>query len=308
MLLPTFTYLEPHSLDEACNMLAQYKEKGSRILAGGTDILVDLKQRIFPRDQRMKDVSYLVSLCRIPELYNITVTDSLITIGALVTITEVAEHPAIIQHLQGLAEGAMEVGSPLVRNRGTLAGNIANSRPAADTAGPVIALDGVIIAQGINGERRIPSSEFFIGPGKNILQHDEIIRAIEFPVSQNPKGSSYVKLAVRKALDISVVGVSTYIELRDDYKINDACICLTSVGPTPIISLKARNAIVGKMLTDKVLDEAGNAAKSDARPIDDYRGSAWYRKEMVYTLTKRMLRKSWEEALKSEGLIGEMES
>ncbi len=297
MFLPKFTYLEPCTLSEACTMLASHNSDGARVLAGGTDILVDLKQRIFPRDQRMKNISYLISLCRIPELYNITMTDSSITVGAMVTMTEVAEHPAIIQHLQGLAEGASEVGSPLVRNRGTLAGNIANSRPAADTAGPVIALTGVIIVEGINGERRIPSSEFFIGPGKNILQHDEIIRAIEFPISQNPKGSAYVKLAVRKALDISIVGVSTYIELNKDNTAKDARVCLTSVGPTPIVSLKARDTIIGKTLSEDVLNKAAEAAKSDARPIDDYRGSAWYRKEMVYTLTKRMLKKSWERAL-----------
>ena len=158
MLLPNFTYLEPHSLDEACNLLASHEKDGSRILAGGTDILVDLKQRIFQRDQRMTDVAFIVSICRIPELYRIDVTDSTITIGSLVTMTQVAEHPAINLHLQGLVDGAMEVGSPLVRNRGTLAGNIANSRPAADTAGPTIALGGVVIAQGINGERRISAS------------------------------------------------------------------------------------------------------------------------------------------------------
>ncbi len=299
MLLPNFTYLEPHSLDEACNLLASHEKDGSRILAGGTDILVDLKQRIFPRDQRLKDVAYLVSICRIPELSRIDVTDSTITIGALVTMTEVTEHPAINQHLQGLVDGAMEVGSPLVRNRGTLAGNIANSRPAADTAGPTIALGGIVIAQGVKGERRIPAAEFFTGPGRNVLRHDEIIRAIEFPVSKKRKGSAYVKLAVRKALDISIVGVSAFIELNEDSTISDARVCLTSVGPTPIVSLKARDAVLGKKLSEELLNSAGEAAQSDARPIDDYRGSAWYRREMCGVLTKRMLRKSWERALEA---------
>ena len=301
MLLPNFTYLEPHSLDEACNLLASHEKDGSRILAGGTDILVDLKQRIFQRDQRMTDVAFIVSICRIPELYRIDVTDSTITIGSLVTMTQVTEHPAINLHLQGLVDGAMAVGSPLVRNRGTLAGNIANSRPAADTAGPTIALGGVVIAQGINGERRISASEFFTGPGRNVLQHDEIIRAIEFPVSKKRKGSAYVKLAVRKALDISIVGVSSFIELNNDSTFSDACVCLTSVGPTPIVSLKARDAILGKELSEEVLNSAGEAAQSDARPIDDYRGSAWYRREMCGVLTKRMLRKSFERAMKSNG-------
>ena len=296
MILPSFTYLEPGTLDEAVRMLSQHHEEGVRVIAGGTDILVDMKHRVFPEDQRARPLQYLVSLLRIPDLYGIQITDSHVTIGAMVTMTELMEHPFILSRLRALAEGATEVGSTLVRNRGTIAGNIANARPAADTAGPVIALGGVILAQGRHGERRIPSAEFHTGPGKNTLADDEIIRAIEFPLSPAHCGSAYVKLAVRKALDISIVGVSTFVERDNNDCVAEARICLTSVGPTPILSHAAREALVGKPVSDETLEAAGSAARDDARPIDDFRGSAWYRKEMVDTLTKRLLRRSWERA------------
>jgi len=298
MILPNFTYLEPHSLREACAMLGSHQNKGARVLAGGTDILVDLKQRIFVSDQRMKDVSFLVSLCKISDLHEVIVSDSTITIGALVTMTELSEHPVIRQHLNALVEGASEVGSPLVRNRGTLAGNIANARPAADTAGPTIALNGIIITERQQGGRRIEAAQFCTAPGKNVLQQDEIIRAIEFPISVSPKGSAYAKLAVRKALDISIVGVAAAVELKNDGSCRHAHVCLTSVGPVPIVSSKAATALIGKSLSDATLFAAAKAASEDARPIDDYRGSAWYRKEMAGVLTKRIVKRSWEQALK----------
>lgn len=300
MLLPTFTYLEPRSIAEASEMLARHRQDGVKILAGGTDILVDLKQRIFSRDQRMQGINWLVSLNRIPGLREIAVEGQTLVIGAMATMTEIAAHPEVRRRLRALAEGAMEVGSPLVRNRGTLAGNIANSRPAADTIGPVIALDGEIIAAGLEGDRRIRAEEFFTGPGRNVLAPDEVIRAISFPLPANRAGSAYVKLGVRKALDISIVGVSAFVALDGEERAADARICLTSVGPTPILSRAASDAVVGRPLGEATLHAAGEAAKGDARPIDDSRGSAWYRREMVYTLTKRMLARAWRGALEEK--------
>ena len=273
-------------------MLAEHRAEGARILAGGTDILVDLKHRVFAEDQRAQASRFLVSLCRIPGLHDIVVDDSQISIGAMVTMTALTEHPEVRRSLHALAEGASEVGSPLVRNRGTLAGNIANARPAADTAGPAIALGGILVIEGPQGVRRIPVSSFHTGPGRSVLAQDEIIRAIEFPIPALPRGSAYVKLAVRKALDISIVGVSASLTLNPDATVADACVCLTSVGPVPILSEAARVALTGTPLTDASVEAAARAAQADARPIDDFRGSAWYRKEITFALTKRMLRRA----------------
>lgn len=297
MILPSFTYLEPRSLDEACSLLARHNGN-ARILAGGTDILVDLKQRIYPDTQRLQPVEYLVSLCRVPGLNGITVHNGSIVIGSMTTMTAVAEHPAVAAHLEALKEGASEVGSPLVRNRGTLGGNLANARPAADTAGPVIALGGRIIVRGPEGDREIPSADFFTGPGRNVLNPGEVLRAIYFDIPGGRKGSAYVKLAVRKALDISIVGVSASLVLRDDGAVQHAAVCLTSAGPVPILSAGAAAVLIGMQPTDDVLRTAAEAAAKDARPIDDARGSAWYRRAMAEVLTVRMLRISRDRALK----------
>ncbi len=297
MLLPTFTYLEPRTVEEACAMLAAHRPGGARVLAGGTDILVDLKARIFARDQRLKDVRCLVSLCRIPGLRSIDVRNETVSIGALVSMTEMAEHPLVASRLQAYAEGAMEVGSPLVRNRGTIGGNIANSRPAADTIGPLVALEGTVVAAGPKGERRIPAEKFFTGPGANVLQPEEIVRAVEFPLPPRGAGSAYVKLGVRRALDISIAGVAAAIRLNDSGIVSRARICMTSVGPAPILSAAAARLLEGKPLTKELLAAAAEAAKNDARPIDDARGSAWYRREMCRTLTRRMLERAHQRAM-----------
>jgi carbon-monoxide dehydrogenase medium subunit len=333
MILPRFDVLVPETVAEACSMLAAHAGEGVRVLAGGTDLLVDLRRPIIPAhvprcdgcpthpegrvyttvecaprssDQLMAPggslraaleeprhavPAVLVSLHKIEELRGIRrEDDGSLRLGALTTITEIERSEPVRRDWTALAEGADNLGSPLVRNRGTLGGNIANARPAADTAVPTIGLGGQLAITGPSASRTIAAADFPRGPGLSVLQADEIITAVHLPAPSEHQGSAYYKLAARKALEIATVGVAIWVSLKTpDGPIADARIALGAVGPTPLLAESARQELLAKTPDENVIAQAAKAAVSDARPIDDHRGSAWYRLRMVELLTKRLL-------------------
>lgn len=333
MILPRFDVLVPQTVDEACAMLAEHADKGVRILAGGTDLLVDLRRPIVaqhvPRcdgcpthpegkvvstiecipvdsdslmapsgslraaleDPLKASPAFLVSLHKLKQLRGIELLDDGgVRLGALTTITDIERSAEIREHWTALADGAASLGSPLVRNRGTLGGNIANARPAADTAVPTIALGGELTLQGLSGERQVPAKDFPRGPGLSIIKPDEILTQVRFPPPLPWSGSAYYKLANRKALEISTVGVAVWLALEEpDRPVEDVRVALGAVGPTPILAESVKEVLVGKVADEKILKKAAEAAAGDARPIDDHRGAAWYRVQMVELLTFRLL-------------------
>ncbi len=329
MILPQFEVLTPKTIDEACAELARYRDEGAVVLAGGTDLLVDLRQPIIPqhvprcdgcsshpqgqvattidcgaweadpllhpggsiRPTADRAPKYVVSLHRIKQLRGIEILpDGALRIGACTTITEIERHPEIRTRWTALAEGADHLGSPLVRNRGTLGGNIANARPAADTAVPTIGLGATLILRGPNAERRVPAADFPLAPGKTVRQPDEIITAVEYPAAGEHSGSAYYKLANRKVLEISTVCVSVYLALdQPGGKIKAVRVALGAVGPTPLVAASVDGILIGQHPSTDLITEAAQAARNNARPIDDHRGSAWYRLEMVEVLTRRLL-------------------
>jgi carbon-monoxide dehydrogenase medium subunit len=333
MILPRFDVLVPESIEEACAMLTEHADQGVRLLAGGTDLLVDLRRPIIPQhvprcdgcpthpdgrvlttiecgltpsdplmaeggsiratlaDPKHASPAFLVSLHKLTDLKGITTTDDGgLKIGALTTISEIERSAEIRKGWEALAEGADNLGSPLVRNRGTVGGNIANARPAADTAVPTVALDGILSLQGPSGVRTIPAKDFALGPGLSVLKSDEILTQIDYPAPRPHSGSAYYKLANRKALEISTVGVAVWLALEDPKgPVADARIALGAVGPMPLLAETAQSVLIGKIPDEKLLMDAAKAAAGDARPIDDHRGSAWYRIQMVEHLTFRLL-------------------
>jgi len=334
MILPRFDVLVPNTVEEACAMLAEHADEGARILAGGTDILVDLRRPIIPQhvprcdgcpthpqgqvlttiECRPSDAdplmdaggslraalkepcheapAYLVSLHKLDKLKGIeTSGNGRLKIGALTTITEIERHADIRKNWTALAEGADNLGSPLVRNRGTIGGNIANARPAADTAIPTIALGGKITLKSPSGERQVAAEEFATGPGQSVMEQDEILTRVSFPAPAPHSGSAYYKLANRKALEISMVGVAVWMALeKSGGPIKDVRVALGAVGPTPILAQSVRDVLIGNIPDDETIVKAARAAAGDARPIDDHRGSAWYRVQMVETLALRLLK------------------
>ncbi|MEW6263115.1 MAG: xanthine dehydrogenase family protein subunit M [Thermodesulfobacteriota bacterium] len=293
MLLPKFELHFPTSLAEACGLLRELPGE-SRLLAGGTDLLVNMKRKLCAPD-------HVVALDRVPELAGIDRNGGL-DLGARVTMAELAASPVLAGPFLALAEGAGKLGSPLIRNRATLGGNLAAARPAADTAPPLLVLGARVVLARKDGAREIPLDQFFRGPGRTIKDRDEVLTRILIPEPEAGSGSGYVKLGLRQTLEISIVNVAAGLTLAADGRtIKAAKVALGSVAPTPILSPGAEAALLGAPADEGAFDRAAAVAASDARPITDHRGSAEYRRLMVEVLTKRALKQALDNALRPGG-------
>lgn len=289
MLLPRFDYHEPGSVAEACELLSQFKGKG-KVLAGGTDLLVNLKKKVFT-------TANVISVGKLTDLKGVEKKDGRVRIGARENVADLAENALVKQTFAALASGAGWLGSPLVRNLATIAGNVVSARPAADLPPSLIAYGAEAMLQKTGGERTVPVESLFTGPGATILAPDELLTALILPAPLPNSGAGYQKLGVREALEISLVNVAAFIALDGpDGPIKAARVVLGSVGPTPIRAPSAENALIGEKPSEALFEKAANAASGDSRPIDDFRGSAAYRRAMVGVLTKRALDAALEDA------------
>jgi aerobic carbon-monoxide dehydrogenase medium subunit len=289
MLLPKFQYHEPRALDEALRLMAEIGQDASA-LAGGTDLLVNMKMgKTAPK--------HVISLSRIEELRRVGKEQGSMAIGACVTAAELKEHEQIKAEFNGLCQSAGSLGSPLVRNLATVGGNIVTARPAADLPPSLIAYGASILLRKEKGERLLPLEEFFKGPGQTVKEPQEILCAVILNEPPPYSGGGYVKLGVRKALEISLVNVAAFFALDGPSgPIQEARIVLGAVAPVPIRAPSAEAVLMGEKPDDQLFGKAGNAASIDAKPIDDFRASAEYRREMVKVLTKRALKLAYEEA------------
>ncbi|MBN2031707.1 MAG: xanthine dehydrogenase family protein subunit M [Deltaproteobacteria bacterium] len=289
MLLPKFEFHEPETLKEAAAILSGIGEPTS-ILAGGTDLLVNMKKgKASPR--------HLVSLGRVRELKKTARDGESLRIGACVTVAELREEREIKDDFDGLFRGAGLLGSPLIRNLATVGGNIVTARPAADLPPPLIAYGATIELVKDNGERILSLEDFIKGPGETSIEPGEILSGIILREPPLYSGGGYVKLGMRKALEISLVNVATFFALDGPSgPIQKARVVLGSVGPTPIRSLRAEEILTGERPDEALFEKAGEAAANDAKPIDDFRASAEYRSEMVKLLTRKALKQAYEEA------------
>ena len=287
MRLPKFEYHEPKNLDEACRTLAELKSD-AKLIAGGTDVLVNMKKRLLTP-------ANLVSLGRLEELGGIESNGSL-KIGALMTAADLAQAAELGSHCAALRQGAALLGSPLIRNRATIGGNVVNARPAADLPPGLMVCGAKAHLKSASGERSLPVAELFTGPGETVLEKDEILTHLSLPISNGGGGSAFMKLGVRKTLEISLVSAAAFIQLDSDGVIKEARIALASVAPTPVLEDDAAQALLGEKPSEELFEKAGGIAGSVCRPIDDFRGSAEYRCDMVKVLTKRALTAAWQQA------------
>ncbi|MBT7789650.1 MAG: xanthine dehydrogenase family protein subunit M [Calditrichaeota bacterium] len=232
-------------------------------------------------------------MSRIEGMRGISQKGSKIRIGAMTTITDLERSELIRDLLPSLWDGACSLGSPLVRNRGTLGGNICNARPAADTAIPALAHSAKLVLANSRGARIVDHNDFVTGPGRTIIKPDEILTAIVFEVPENSSGA-YYKLANRKALEISVVGAAASIAFNEDGIVTSARIALGAVAPKPLLVTDAAAELVGKKLTSELIASAAHIAEEIAKPITDHRGTKDYRSAMVEVLVRRVIVKSKE--------------
>ncbi|MBL8050045.1 MAG: FAD binding domain-containing protein [Anaerolineales bacterium] len=285
-------YINATSTDEVIHILAEKRER-ARVIAGGTDLILELE-----RGAR-KGVDTLIDVTRISKLHKIYLDeDNAIHLGALVTHNDCASNPLIRMRAYPLSRAAWEVGAPQIRNRGTIAGNLITASPANDTITPLMALGASVTLLSKNGERTIPLKEFYAGVRKTVMQADEMLVDISFPAMTKSQRGAFIKLALRRAQAISLVDVALILDLKAD-TVKSASITLGAVTPIIAHAEKAEQFLVGKKLTDKNILQAAELAVESATPIDDVRGSATYRREMVKVVTKRgltMIRNGEEES------------
>lgn len=289
MILPQFEYHEPTSISDACELMATHPGK-ARPLAGGTDLLVNMKKNVI-RPER------LVSLGRIAELAWLERSNETLWVGAGVTVSEIAASATVAEALPALGQGAHALGTPLIRNLATVGGNIGSARPAADLPPALMVYEAALVLRSTAGERRLPIGEFFKGPGLTAAREDELITAVVIRVPAGCAGAGYLNLGVRKAQDCNIVNAASYLELDERAEtIRAARVALGSVGPTPLRSPSAEATLIGQKPTDALFELAADAARRDCSPILDFRGSAEYRRDMVGVLTRRTLAMALAEA------------
>jgi carbon-monoxide dehydrogenase medium subunit len=281
MSLPHFQYLAPRSLDEAVAALAAAGAE-ARVLAGGTDLLPRLERRLVR-------AATLVDLKRIPELRAITFDPVAgLAIGATARLAEVLEHPDVQRLYPAMAEAASQTATVQIRNMGTVAGNVCNGSPCADSVPILLARGARLTLRSPRGERSLPLGDFFLGPGQTALAPDELLERIHVPPPPRDTGYAFAKLPARTHVDISAVNVGVMVA-RDGDACREARVVLGAVGPVPLRSRKAEAKLAGAVLSEALLREVGELAASETQPIDDVRASADYRRAMAAVLVRRAL-------------------
>ncbi len=275
-------YFTVSTTAEALELLAQYRER-ARIIAGGTDLIIELDREVRP------GVDTLIDITRVPGLDTITLHGDEITLGALVTHNQVVDHALMVERALPLAQACWEVGAPQIRNRATVAGNVITASPANDTITPLMALGAQVRLVSLDGERTVPLRDFYTGVRRTVMRPDEILTAITFPALAHNERGVFFKLGLRRAQAISVVNAAVILEL-DGETITKAAITLGSVAPTIVHAQVAERSLTGRLLTPETIREAAKLAAASVDPITDVRGTADYRREMVRVLVSRALR------------------
>ena len=280
--LPRFEYVQPTSIDEALSLLARH-EGEARLLAGGTDLLPKMKRR------EITSPAYVIDLKGIPDLNHIDHDEEKgLSLGALTTIHAIETSPVIQNKGNILAQAAYTMASPQVRNRATLAGNICNAVPSADSVPPLLVLEAKLKVVSQKGERILPIEDFFTGPNETVLTDRELLVEILVPPMPSNSRGTYLKLSPKRSMDLATVGVAALV-ISEDGRCKDMRIALGAVAPTPIRAKKAEGILRGQRFSDDLIERTVQTAAEESRPIDDHRASAQYRREMVQALVRRAI-------------------
>ena len=268
-------------------MLQRYGDT-ARIVAGSTDFLVRWRAGVWNPD-------HVINIQRVAGLSRITYSGrNGLRIGALVTIRAIEQHAAVRRYYPALAAAAASFAGVQVRNLATVGGNICNASPSGDMIPALLVFGSECKIVGADGERVVALDKFFTGPGQTVLQHGELLTEIRVPVPARNTGSHYIKHSPRGAMDIATVGVASLVSLDGrNGPCAEARIALGAVAPTPIRAYSAEDSLRGQALTQDLLIAAANLARDGVRPIDDIRGSAEHRKEIVGVLTRRTLEQAF---------------
>jgi carbon-monoxide dehydrogenase medium subunit len=282
ILAQEFLYHEPRTLAEAASLL-QTHEAAAKILAGGTDLLVQMKLgKIIPE--------HLIQISKISELQFLTVGKGL-RVGPLVVFRELEKSPVVRDKYTALFEAAHSVTSIQIRNMGTLAGNLCHASPASDSAPALIALRAQLRLLGTKGTRTLPLEDFYVGPGKTHLLPDELLAEIFIPELGSASGSAFLKLT-RVAADLAKVNVAAFIQREKDV-CRECRIVMGAVAPKPLRLKQTEEILKGKRFEDNLCHLAGEKAAEEIQPITDIRSTAWYRREVTKILVRDVLKEAW---------------
>ena len=280
-MLPEFDLLRPQTLPEALAMLAE-QAPDVMPLAGGTNVIIELRDgHSYPK--------LLMDVSRLHELRGIRRDDGHIVIGGGATIAELLTHPLIVEHGLPLQQATAMLANPLVRNRATVAGNLGNASPAADTAPPLMALGAEVELTSQAGSRRVPLDEFIVGVNKTGIRPDELVTAIHWPVPSARSAAGFYKIGLRKADACSVINAAVMVVWDESGRCQQARIAIGAAAPRPVRARKAEAALQGQPLMDDVIAEAAHLATQATQPIDDIRGTAAYRRRMAEVIVRRLL-------------------
>lgn len=286
--LPEFEYFQPTTLAEASEFLASHSAE-ARPFLGGTDVFVRMRDGFLTP-------KFLVDVKNLDGTNDLHFDpDAGLTIGAAVNMNRVIASLEVEAHYPLLAEACRSVASYQLRTRATIVGNICNASPAGDTIGACLALDGVLRIHGINGPRQEPLGSFFLGPGKTTLKPGDVVTAIRFPLPPKKCSGTYIKLGRNQLSDLSIVGVTAFghpdSSCQSGYRFR---LALASVAPIPFVPADAEMYLANHSITLESLREAADLSAAACTPIDDVRGSARYRKQMVRNLSAKALAEVWK--------------
>lgn len=292
MYISDFNYHRPKTLKEALNLLE--KSNNGAPIAGGTDLLVELKQGLRHHED-------IISLADIDDLKGIKENSNTLNIGAGVTHNELTTSNIIKKNIPAISDAASKIGSDQIRNKGTIGGNLCTAASCCDMGPILIALNASVEIANSKGNRTVLVKDFLVFHRKTLLEKGDIITKIIVPNPPPGTGLHFEKFGLREAVAVSVASVAVMVKIENN-TCTDARIVIGAVAPTPKISAKSTEILIAKKISDltensSALTQAGNAAADDARPLDDIRGSKKYRKNILSVLTKRAIIKALDFAI-----------
>ncbi len=281
-------YQSPHTAAEAVDLLK--KSKGSvHVLAGGSDLLVRMKGGFIEPD-------LIVDIKRIPATQQIKASKSGFIIGAAVSCAELAQNKALVKAWPGVVEAANLIGSDQIQSRCTMAGNLCNASPAADSVPALIAANAEAVIQGPKGKRVIPVAKVVTGPGKTSLKKGEFIEALKLPSGSAKSGDAYLRFIPRTEMDIAVVSAAVNLSIDAKKVVTDARVALGAVAPTALLVPAGAKALIGSKLEEEALEKLGAACAKACNPIDDKRGTIDFRVKVAKVLATRAAKAAYARA------------
>lgn len=283
-------FAAPTTVSEAVGLLSQHKDR-ARMIAGGTDILVQLRGG-------RRSIDLIVDAKGIPELNEISYDpQNGLTLGAAAPCYQIYGNQAVADAYPGLMDAATLIGGIQIQGRASIGGNLCNSAPSGDSIPPVIVLGGVCNIAGPNGTRQVVAENFCTGPGRNVLENNEMLVSINFPAPQPHTGANYLRFIPRNEMDIAIAGVGSSVVLDESgQNFVSARIALASVAPTPVFASEAAASLAGKPVSDEAIQEASDLAIEASSPIDDMRGTIRQRRHLIGVLTRRTLNNAVQRA------------